>query len=161
MAKNGYKFTALSEMTGSQNTTALDPRLQKMIALQYAGARKRATTSTESGEVAVVARVASLTAWENLSEVRPGAAIGDPDRTGASIVTARIPISRVEFVRRQPFVESLKAARRLHPTLSATTAEIGCRPRDLPAGAKANGGAGVVVGIVDFGCDFAHRNFIS
>ena len=161
MAKNGYKFTALSEITGSQNTTALDPRLQKMIALQYAGARKRATTSTESGEVAVVARVASLTAWENLSEVRPGAAIGDPDRTGASIVTARIPISRVEFVRRQPFVESLKAARRLHPTLSATTEEIGCRSRDLPTGAKANGGAGVVVGIVDFGCDFAHRNFIS
>jgi subtilisin family serine protease len=160
MSKSEYKFTALSEMTGSDATTALDPRLQKMIAFRRSGLRKRATTSTEDGEVAVIARVTNVAAWENLSEVRPGAIIGDPDPTTGSIVTGRIPISRVEFVRQQPFVQSLKAAQRLRHQLAATTNEIGALPALLPPGAKTNGGKGVIVGIVDFGCDFAHRNFI-
>jgi subtilisin family serine protease len=132
-----------------------------MIAFRSGGLKKRATTSTEEGEVAVIARVSDVAAWENLSEVRPGATIGDATAAGGAIVTGRIPISRVEFVRRQPFVQSLKAAQRLRKALAATTTEIAAAPALLPAGAKTNGGKGVIVGIVDFGCDFAHRNFIA
>jgi hypothetical protein len=62
-------------------------------------------------------------------------------------------------VRAQPFVKSLKAARRLKRTLGATTQETLARPSLLPAGNKAKGGKGVIVGVVDFGCDFAHKNF--
>jgi subtilisin family serine protease len=159
--QSAYAFTALTEMTGSAQTTALDPRLQKMIAFRHQGMRKSATASTDSDEVAVLARVTDVTAWEGLSEVRPGVVIGDRDADGVSLVTARIPISRIEFVRTQPLVQSLKAAQRLRPALAATTSEILSRPNLLPAGSRAQGGKGVLVGIVDFGCDFAHRNFIT
>jgi subtilisin family serine protease len=43
--------------------------------------------------------------------------------------------------------------------LSATTEEMLAQPALLPAGHQTNGGDGVVVGIIDYGCDFAHKNF--
>lgn len=70
-----------------------------------------------------------------------------------------LPIDRLEFVRAQPFVVSLKGGQRVSPALSATTVEMAARPDDLPSGHGSKGGKGVVVGIVDFGGDFAHTNF--
>jgi subtilisin family serine protease len=136
----------------------MDPRLQFLIARRQAGMVKPASASTTVDEVAVVARVTSYSAWEALSEVREPTLIGEtPDTT--SIVTGRVPIRRLEAVRNQPFVISLKAGRDLHPMLSATTQETGARPALLPAGSLAGGGAGVVVGVIDYGGDFAHQNF--
>ena len=159
--ENIYSFTPLFEPTRGAATNEIDPRLQKLIAFRKGGMRKPATSSTDADEVAVLARVTDVRAWESQSEVRPGQVIGDKGPDGTYIVTARIPVSRIEAVRKHPFVKSLKAARRLSPSLSATTKETLALPNLLPTGAKAPTGKGVIVGIVDIGCDFAHKNFLN
>lgn len=140
--------------------TDLDIRLQLLAAWRQHGRRKPSTASTVADEVAVIAKVTDVDAFEALSEVTPGVVIGEPAADGTSLVTARIPVSRAAAIRGQEFVLSLKAARRLSPALAATTEEIGARPADLADVApSSNGGAGVVVAIIDSGGDFAHRNF--
>jgi subtilisin family serine protease len=137
----------------------LDPRLQLLVARRKAGMVKPASTSTAVDEVAVVARVSNYDAWESLSEVREPTLIGEtPEDT--YIVTGRVPIGRIEAVRGQSIVLSLKAGRDLRPMLSATTQETEARPALLPAGSLTAGGAGVVVGVIDYGGDFAHQNFL-
>jgi subtilisin family serine protease len=116
------------------------------------------TSSTDAGELAVVAKVDDLEAWRGRSEVREGAVLGR-QVGGAWLVTARIPLERVEALRSAREVISLKPAQRLRPMLAATIEEIGARVDLLPADAAGEQGRGVVVGIVDFGCDFAHANF--
>lgn len=137
----------------------MDPHLQKVVSRVQQGIRKIPTASTGEDEIAVIARVDDVAAWEALSEVRIGAAIGEADNERTVLVTGRIPVMRVEAVRQQPFVKSLKAAQRLRPHLNKTTEETGARPNLLPTGNRADGGLGAVVGIVDFGFDFAHKNF--
>ena len=139
----------------------MDPRLQKIIANIKQGVRKLSTSSTGVDEVAVIAKVTDLAAWENLSEITIGAVLGRVENDDVTLVTGRIPVSRTEFVRRQPFVNSLKPAQRLKPALNKTIEEIGSRTDLLPDGNLGDGGATTVVGIVDFGCDFAHQNFIN
>lgn len=157
---SGYVFRALTN-GGEAGIAPMDPRLQKLVAFGRHGVRKTATASTMKDEVAVLAKVSDLAAWENLSEVRPGAVIGETAADGTTIVTARIPVARIEHVRVQPFVASLKSAKRLSRRLVQTTVEIQAQPSLLPKGSKAKGGSGVVVGIVDIGCDFAHHNFLT
>jgi subtilisin family serine protease len=149
-----------AQVTGAASSVLpqMDPRLQRLLALQRNGVHKAATSSTGHDEVAVIARVTDEAAWEALSEVRVGARIGLPEK-GSSIVTGRIPLARVEHVRGQPFVLSLKAAQPVRLQLHRTVEEIGATPDLLPVGHQANGGEGVVVGIVDFGLDYRHKNF--
>jgi subtilisin family serine protease len=141
--------------------TPMDPRLQRLIVKRRSGERTPATASTDADEVAVIAKVSDLQRWQELSEVRVGDTIGGQDPDGTWIVTGRIPVTRIEYVRTQPWVKSLKAAQRTRPTLNATLPDIHARPADLPASAKADGGKGVVVGVVDYGCAFAHENFLT
>lgn len=155
---SNYTFEPLVG-SGSATPVAMDVRLQRLLAFRQHGRTKPATATTAAGEVAVIAKVSDLAAFEALSEVAPGAVLGDPADDGTSILTARIPVSRLDHVRSQPFTLSLKAAQRLSRQLSATTQEIGARPVDLPAESATDGGTGVVVGVVDGGCDFAHENF--
>lgn len=136
----------------------MDPRLQRMVAMRRQGARKRASASTDANETAVVAKVTNADAWEALSEVRMGARVGAPESDGTVIVTGRIPIDRIEQIRTQPFVLSLKAASPVRPTLHRTVPETTSAPTQMPGGHLAAGGANAIVGIVDFGCDFAHAN---
>ena len=70
-----------------------------------------------------------------------------------------MPIERIEAVRADGTVLSLKASQPVRPALAATVEAMGVAPANLPAGVDPDGGKGVVVGIVDFGCDFAHKNF--
>lgn len=138
--------------------TNMDPRLQHAVVRAQQGIIKLPGASTDADEVAVVAEVTDPAAWEALSEVRPGTTI--PTDNGGAIVTGRIPVSRVEAVRSQPFVKSLKASQKLQPVLDQTIVETGAAVDRLPTGNATNGGSGVIVGIVDFGCDFAHQNFL-
>jgi subtilisin family serine protease len=136
----------------------MDPRLQRLLQRSEKGISSPVTSSTGEGEIAVIARVAKIADWEAMSEVRVGATLGaTPD--GSTVVTGRIPIERVEAVRQHPVVLSLKATQRLRPVLQASTDETNASRERLPAGAQGGGGSGVVVGIVDYGCDFAHQNF--
>ncbi|KAA5539026.1 S8 family peptidase [Roseiconus nitratireducens] len=139
----------------------MDPHLQKLVAQYRTGTIRRATVSTSSNEVSVIARVSDVEKWEELSEVRVGATINQDDGADA-VVTGRLPISRLGYVRTLPFVKSLKAARPLFANLSATTDELNSRPHELPGDLQSAGtGRGTVVGVVDYGCDFAHQNFRS
>jgi hypothetical protein len=138
--------------------TELDPRLQRLLDRRDRGLESLPTSSTESGEVAVIARVTSPRAWEAISEVKAGATLGETGG-GSSIVTGRIPVDRIEAVRKNDAVLSLKAAQRLRPVLAASTKETHASVDLLPPDAEGDQGAGVIVGLVDFGCDFAHENF--
>ena len=139
-------------------SAAMDPRLQFACARRQLGLPERSLASATAEELAVFAKVSDLAAWEALSEVRGGATLGPAD-DGTTLVTARIAVSRIEAVRAQPCVRSLKSSQPLQHALADTTLEMGTRPADYPAHTAPDGGRGVVVGIVDFGCDFAHLNF--
>jgi hypothetical protein len=139
--------------------TSMDPRLQLAIANRRSGKTGLTLSSTNGDEVAVVARVTSPAAWEALPDVVPGCTLGQTE-DGSWIVTGRTPIKRLEAVHGSADVLSLKASQTVRPNLAATVADMGVTPATLPAGTAPNGGEGVVVGIVDFGCDFAHRNFM-
>lgn len=135
----------------------MDSRLQVAIARRKMGVPGIARASTGANEIAVIAKVDDINAWEKLSEVRAGITLGSSD--GLHIVTGRIPIQRIEFVRKQPCVKSLKSSQPVKPALSATTKNMQVTSNLLPAHVSPGGGKGVVVGIVDFGCDFVHKNF--
>lgn len=136
----------------------LDPRLQLTVARQGAAMPLVSTVSAAADEVSVVALVSDVDAWEAMSEVRVGSRIGK-NISDLTLVTARIPVARIEAVRRHSCVQSLKAAHSIRPVLSATTDETSSTTSRLPFGAQPDGARGVVVGIIDFGCDFAHQNF--
>ncbi|WP_448624376.1 S8 family serine peptidase [Geodermatophilus sp. URMC 64] len=156
-AADGFTFTPLTGPGGAEPAT-MDVRLQRLLAWRQHGNSKPATSSTAADEVAVVAKVTAVDDFVAMSEVTPGVQVGATADDGTTIVTARVPLARVDHVRRQPFVVSLKAAQRLSKQLHATVGEIGARPQDLPPGSAQ--GAGAVIGIVDIGCDFAHHNFL-
>lgn len=139
--------------------TSMDPRLQLAIANRRAGKRNPALASAEGDEQSVIARVTSPEAWEALPDVRPGAVLGAAEG-GSFVVTGRVPIFRLEAVHADPAVLSLKASQLVRPQLKETIAAMKVAPEALPEGTAPGGGAGVVVGIVDFGGDFAHRNFL-
>ena len=146
-----------SELVQANVYSSIDPRLQRALERRGRGMAPQATSSTVAGELAVIARVSSFEDWQNISEVREGADIGDG--VGGRIVTGRIPLDRVEAVREHSAVLSLKPAQRLRTMLAATIEEIGARADLLPASAQGNQGEGAIVGVVDDGCDFAHENF--
>lgn len=134
----------------------MDPRLQVCLARHRMGMPRAAFASVAASETAVLARVTDPDKWEAISEVRMGVIVGRATDSSGHLVTGRIPIDRIEHVRQDSCVISLKASRPLTPTLSDTTREIGLPPSGQ---ASPEGGKGVVIGIVDFGCDFAHENF--
>ncbi len=138
---------------------AMDPRLQRVLARRKRGILEHPTVSSVEDEVAVIAEVDDLDGWLGLSEVLPGAVIASEGEEGA-IVTARVPVSRLEAVRRRPGVLSLKAAQPLRMQLAETLNETNAALALLPASHSTDGGRGVVVGIVDYGCDIAHKNFL-
>ena len=138
--------------------TSMDPRLQLAVANGRMGKSAPALTSTVEGELPVVARVKSVEAWRELPGVLAGADLGKTEN-GSHVVTGRIPVRRIETIRKHSTVISLKASQTIQPTLAATIKEMGVSAADLPKGTSPDGGAGIVVGVVDFGCDFAHKNF--
>ena len=137
--------------------TDMDPRLQRVLDRRQRGMRTLETAATSSDEIGVVALVRDLQAWRNRSDVREGATLGQTD--AGWLVTARVPITRVESIRQAATVKSLKAAQQLRPVLSATVPEIDATPAQLPTGLLTVGGEEAVVGIIDFGADFTHGNF--
>lgn len=138
--------------------SSIDPYFQHLLQRRTLGMIKPNSTSTSVGEIAVMARVDNLEQWQSLSEVKEGAVI-DISRDGEFIVTGRIPVQRIEAVRSNPTVKSLKPARKLRRLLHKTVEDTRSREDLLPDTAVSQQGEGVIVGIVDFGCDFLHDNF--
>jgi subtilisin family serine protease len=152
---------------------------------QKHGIRKFATSSMEADETAVIAKVYNVKEFEDQVNKQNGRITtkinGKADKTAldfqfqaplayqaddnTTIVTARIrgDINEIERLRQMDCVKSLKAARRVRPFLEKTKQEaFSCAellPGLLPVNHNAKGDNGVIIGIVDFGLDFAHRNF--
>jgi subtilisin family serine protease len=93
---------------------------------------------------------------------------GEPDPR--RIVTGRVDIEKIEEVRGQ--VKSLKAAAGVHCCLFHSVRAIHARREELRDTLRAGSfkakrgrsnseldGSGVIVGVVDIGCDFRHKNF--
>jgi subtilisin family serine protease len=135
----------------------LDPQLQHFIELRSSGINTRATSSAEPGEIAVLARVTDLGAWQRLSEVHQVAVLGSAGDPASMLVSARIPLKRIEAVREQPFVVSLKGPQPVR-RVDAAIPDIKATPLSLPK-MLSRPGAGAIVGVVDFGCDFTHAAF--
>lgn len=76
------------------------------------------------------------------------------------VVTGRVPLGRIVDVRTHPNIRSLKASQNYAPGLVFSVPEINASPlilsKLLPEGVT---GKGVIIGICDWGCDFAHANF--
>jgi len=112
-----------------------------------------------------------LRAEEALPEEVPVIAkLADPERPVGGlrvvtrlgkVVTGRVAVDRVVEVRQNPNVISLKASLPYGPTLAYSVPEIRATAADLARAAGPAGVAGrnVVVGVIDWGCDFAHSNF--
>jgi hypothetical protein len=134
--------------------TDLDPRLQRLIVRSLEDPTSLAVSEPE--EIAVIARVSDLRAWSGHRSVRAISA-SQSLTDGSVFVTGRVPVAQIQALHRESFVLSLKAAHRVRPQLSATVPDLGAN--QLPAASASNGGQGVVVAVVDNGCDFAHSNF--
>jgi subtilisin family serine protease len=145
----------LEKRTTSRN---LDPKLQFLLDRRQRGINPPATAATAEGEIGVIAKVSDVESWLTRTDVFAGADLGVSE-DGSHIVTARVPLNRVDVLRQLPYVLSLKPAKPIKPALRATVEEIGARLDLLPPDAQGEQGKGVVVGIVDFGCDFVHDNF--
>ncbi|OMF77885.1 peptidase S8 [Paenibacillus peoriae] len=135
----------------------LDPRLQKAIVInQTRETNALHEIAHENNLVPVIAKVTNVDAFYAIPGVHQGEDITmAPDKSGR-IVTARVSVTELEKVRQSPVVLSLKGAQPLKPLLKDTVREIGVPPL---LGNEGGGGEGVIVGIVDHGCDFVHRNF--
>ena len=136
----------------------IDPRIQLHLERRARGIIPPATVSTNEGEIEVIAKVSNLDNWLSLSEVFAGANVGTtPDN--CHIVTARVPLSQISKLRQLDYVVSIKASQLIQPSLRATVEEINAHSDSLSPISEGKQGKGVVVGIVDYGCDFIHQNF--
>lgn len=89
----------------------------------------------------------------------PGLAVA---RRYGDVVTGYVRVADVERVRADANVHSLKAARSVGVQLDRSVTAVRATPAMLSAASPASPartGAGVIVGVVDDGCDFAHPNF--
>ncbi|BAY82442.1 subtilase family protein [Calothrix parasitica NIES-267] len=134
----------------------IDPRLQRLMQRRRRGLSTPPTASTEVGEVAVIAKVNDVEAWYSMTEVREGAEVGTTV-DGNMIVTARVPVSRLQSVRSSSCVISLQASQSLQLTVDDISSESLTLTQNIPTTEQQ--GNNVVVGIIDVGCDFAHQNF--
>lgn len=133
------------------------------------GICKLDTSSTKAGkikpgEIAVIAKVHDIDKFENLVKQQAGritTRIAGTADDPTTIVTARIrgDETELEHLRHLGGVTSLKAARRMRPFLERTRREIFPCDELLATNPDAIGGKDVIIGIIDFGLDFVHRNF--
>ncbi|HDR7164543.1 TPA: S8 family peptidase [Bacillus cereus] len=146
-------------MPNDKIPTQLDPRLQKAILKNQ---QKEINILDESAhEDALISVIAKVTDFENFCAI-PGVHHGNditmaPDKSGR-IVTAKVSVTELEKIQQSPVVLSLKGAQSLRPLLKDTTKEIHV-PHVIETENEDVRGQGVIIGIVDHGCDFVHRNF--
>jgi subtilisin family serine protease len=136
--------------------TNLDPHLQDILIARRTG--------RDVDPTLVYAAADGTTRVDVIAKLKdPGAAIPgfDPVRRIGNIVTGSVDVSQIESVRRDPNVVSLKRATILHPDLNVSVPEIEAAAVQIApvTGGTAVTGAGVIVGVVDFGFDFVHPNF--
>ncbi|MEA2603759.1 MAG: hypothetical protein QOF89_4751 [Acidobacteriota bacterium] len=142
----------------------LDPHLQEQILARAAGQRPYPPISSKRGEVDEVDVIARL---KDAGKPMPQGfhlirRIGE----GGTIITGTVAADDIEAVHGHESIASLKAGTELYLNLHNSVPAIHCNPEALDEAARIGGksypgvnGSRVIVGIVDFGCDFRHANF--
>jgi subtilisin family serine protease len=138
--------------------TNLDPHLQQVVQAMKSDlpVDRSVLAESETGEI----------------EVDVLAKLKDPDQeippelkvvqTIGRIVTGTVAVANIEEVLNHPNVVRLERATQLRPELAFSVPEIRADATQLHAGLPAGthiDGSGVIVGIIDYGCDFLHDNF--
>ncbi len=134
--------------------TNLDPELQNAI---LAG---RADSPADPNAVAGgAARVDVLARLKDVNDELPEQ-LRDVQRVG-DVVAGSVDVRDIVQVRSHKNIHSLKGAKRVHEALDTSVPEIGAAREQLRSVFRNRDvdGAGVIVGVVDHGCDFAHPNF--
>ncbi|MDM5264970.1 S8 family peptidase [Bacillus wiedmannii] len=150
--------------TTTQIPSSIDPRLQRVIEQSQREVERemeiRASSTDAVKNVSVIAKVKDIDEWNRIPGVLQTNPISSAPDKSSQIVTAKVAMNKLEAIRQSSTVISLKAPRPVQPLLKKTTEEISARSNLLPSGvARDHGGQGVIVGIIDFGCDFVHKNF--
>ncbi|MGQ4706067.1 S8 family serine peptidase [Bacillus thuringiensis] len=150
--------------TTTQIPSSIDPRLQRIIEQSQREVEREMEIRTSSTDavknVSVIAKVKDIDEWNRIPGVLQTNPISSAPDKSSQIVTAKVAMNELEAIRQASTVISLKAPRPVQPLLKKTTEEISARSNLLPSGvARDHGGQGVIVGIIDFGCDFVHKNF--
>ncbi len=73
------------------------------------------------------------------------------------VVTGKIDLNKLEKLSKMADLERIESSRSMHPELDLSVRDI--RANLVHAGPPGRKGAGVIVGIVDTGCDFTHGSF--
>lgn len=157
MAKQKNSGNGKFRVEKKKNLTALDPHLQDCVLRHQAGEELSSSlVSTAADGTVQVDVVGKL---ENPAKKVEGLHIVTAN---GPFITGTVDIDRIEAVRRDPNVVTLKSATELHPDLEFSVPDIRATQDQiraaLPVGTPSDG-AGVLVGVVDYGCDFNHRNF--
>lgn len=138
--------------------TDLDPHLQDLILASKAGQEIDSSICERSQDGVIAIDV--LAKLHDPHKHVPGLTVV---RKIGQIVTATVNIDSIESVREHENIISLKRSTRLHKDLEFSVPEIRASQdqiRDeLPCNLHQIDGSNVIVGIVDFGCDFVHHNF--
>ena len=155
---NGHNGNNEYSLREEKILTNLDPELQNAVLLHKARRplpyylRERLASGEEVVDVIAKLRDPGL----KVKGLHISQRIGQ-------IVTGVVKSEHIVKVRRNRNVLSLKGARRLLPTLANSVPEIRATPQQLRNAFEDRrgepDGTGVIVGIIDHGCDFAHKNF--
>ncbi len=154
--KNGSS-TGLSASSGDEGLLFADPRMNLEIRRRSAG---YLSIASPGDKVDVLALVKDPDDSSNLQGIQVRTRIRLADNKGW-IITGSVKFKQLRNLRRNDNLKSLKVESRLRPSLEKILSESGAgSPR---AGGQVSGnsqtGTGVLVGFVDFGMDFMHRNF--
>ena len=154
-SEHSSKYTIQSNTAKPQG---LDPHLIDLVS-RY-----------KSGEEADPAFVHESSSGQSLVDVI--AKVRDPQievpgftvvTTMRNIVTGTISIDDIESVASNDNILKLEIGKKIYSDLHDSVREIAARPTDIdsvfPIGSDTPDGSDVIVGVVDFGCDFLHQNF--
>ncbi|MCM2303616.1 MAG: S8 family serine peptidase [Elusimicrobia bacterium] len=155
----------LGEAAAAAQPSKLDARLRARRAVSAAGGYAPAAAGGAAGPSrSVLIRVSPGTPLSALRAAYPGAAFGSQ---AGDVITARAGDAALDALALDPRVREIGAAVRARPLMDAVRSSstssglglgtiYGAALTDL-AGAT---GAGVVVGVVDTGIDYTHRDFL-
>ena len=156
--KDGGEKLKLELVEEQELTANLDPKLQDVRLMQRHGGSVDPALGLEAGGGEIVVDV--IAKLRDPAQDVPGLEVV---RRIGEIVTGALKASNIEKVRGNPNVLSLKMAKKLHPDVKFSVPEIRATAaqlsQSLPDSTRPIDGAGVIVGVVDYGCDFVHRNF--
>lgn len=146
-----------NKVSEKNSSSHLDPRLQKSLARsQVSGTETFEIAEVTDKLISVIAKVKDLQTFLDLPGVHDGKRItAAPDKKG-DIVTAKVSLSELEQIQKSPVIVTLSSTQPLKLMLRDTLQEIGIPPIHSP---ETNEGNGVIIGIIDRGCDFVHSNF--